>query len=549
MVILDSLKEAQAAGLHQACQDAALNIAGFIEQAEGEGTATVELLLDYYTMLQNASADRVSDRALRKRLNEVESSIKYEVNTDTIEVVFLSYKASMSDSIESIYLAAKADPNCKAYWIPVPYYDRKPDGSLGRMHYEGAEYYDDAIECTDWREYNIEENHPDIIFHFNLYDTDNLMTSVHSDFYSQRLRFLTDQLVLVPYFVVADDVPEHFCATAGCYYAHKVVVQSEKVRETYVRVFAREIGGKAGDPEEKFVALGSPKFDRIFSTTREDYTLPDQWRERIGGRKVILYNTTINALLHGNEQYLAKLRHVLGVFKSRDDVALLWRPHPLNEAAYGAQRPDLLDAYEEIVAEYRREGWGIYDDTADLHRAIAWSDAYYGDQSSLVVMYQATGKPVMVQNIGVTPDVKPNADAAAVVGAEADAAAVVGAEAEAAAVAVVAVNADADEGDNEDAKQDAHTVIDAEAAKKIATAQQDLFDKKPEDLRSQRDCIYFENASRRLSRYARYIAAQIEDTDNQEVQERRIAIIREANIVMDGTAGSAIYRAIVGHAV
>lgn len=43
----------------------------------------------------------------------------------------------------------------------------------------------------------------------------------------------------------------------------------------------------------------------------------------------------------------------------------------------------------------------IYDDSADLHRAIALSDAYYGDYSSLVALYKATNKPLMLQNIQI----------------------------------------------------------------------------------------------------------------------------------------------------
>jgi hypothetical protein len=95
---------------------------------------------------------------------------------------------------------------------------------------------------------------------------------------------------------------------------------------------------------------------------------------------------------------LAKLRSVFDCFRGRDDVALWWRPHPLNEATYRSMRPQLLREYEGIVSEYRRAGFGIYDDTSDLHRAIARSDAYYGDGSSLVAMYAVTGKPVMIQN-------------------------------------------------------------------------------------------------------------------------------------------------------
>jgi len=44
----------------------------------------------------------------------------------------------------------------------------------------------------------------------------------------------------------------------------------------------------------------------------------------------------------------------------------------------------------------------VSDDSKDLHRAIAWTDAYYGDGSSLVSMYSVTGKPIMLQNMEVT---------------------------------------------------------------------------------------------------------------------------------------------------
>ena len=51
--------------------------------------------------------------------------------------------------------------------------------------------------------------------------------------------------------------------------------------------------------------------------------------------------------------------------------------------------------------QYRQEGWGIYDDSSDIDRAVVLSDAYYGDASSVVQVYQKTGKPVMVQSVSV----------------------------------------------------------------------------------------------------------------------------------------------------
>ena len=64
-------------------------------------------------------------------------------------------------------------------------------------------------------------------------------------------------------------------------------------------------------------------------------------------------------------------------------------------------RPELLEAYREIVAEYRKTGWGIYDDTADMDRAVVMSDGYYGDWSSVVWLYRETGKAVMVQDVTI----------------------------------------------------------------------------------------------------------------------------------------------------
>ena len=88
------------------------------------------------------------------------------------------------------------------------------------------------------------------------------------------------------------------------------------------------------------------------------------------------------------------------IFKeNQDEVALLWRPHPLVKATVESMRPQLWIEYDRIVRKYQEEGWGIYDDSADLDRAIEISDAYYGDSSSVVQLYQQTGKPVMMQNV------------------------------------------------------------------------------------------------------------------------------------------------------
>lgn len=398
--MLETLNEAQTAGLYAGCQDAAISISNFIINIEGEGTQTVALLEEYCELLFNASNGEIGKKGLRKHLIKVENSIKNELRPNRIEIAFMPYKRAMSDSLESIWQVALQDPQCDAYIIPLPYYDRLPSGAFGRMHYEGNLYPSD-LPVADWRKYDVEKRHPDIIFIHYPYDDENYVTSLPPDFYSKRLKNFTDLLVYVPYFVCTDDVQEHFCTASGCVFADKVIVQSEKIRDTYIRIFKAHYGNRFGKPEEKFVALGSPKYDKIISTKREDCELPEEWRSLIGDKKVVFYNTSIGAMLTGNEQYLRKLRHVLDLFRSRGDVALWWRPHPLNEAVYQSMRPHLLGEYMKIIANYKCEGFGIYDDTPDLHRAVAWSDAYYGDGSSIVSLFEACGKPVIIQVVDI----------------------------------------------------------------------------------------------------------------------------------------------------
>ena len=69
-----------------------------------------------------------------------------------------------------------------------------------------------------------------------------------------------------------------------------------------------------------------------------------------------------------------------------------------------SMRPQLLSEYDKIIEQYQSEGWGIYDNTPDVDRAIAISDAYYGTDSSVVNLYEATGKPIMIQNAEVLND-------------------------------------------------------------------------------------------------------------------------------------------------
>ena len=105
-----------------------------------------------------------------------------------------------------------------------------------------------------------------------------------------------------------------------------------------------------------------------------------------------------------SEKFLKKLEWVFEFFKNREDVVLLWRPHPLMVETAKSMNPKAVKPYLCLVDRYRQQKIGIYDDSTDLHRAINLSDAYYGDRSSVVEMFRQHGKPIMIMNQDIVED-------------------------------------------------------------------------------------------------------------------------------------------------
>lgn len=113
---------------------------------------------------------------------------------------------------------------------------------------------------------------------------------------------------------------------------------------------------------------------------------------------MILYNTGVSGLLHGREEQIEKMRWVFRVFSKHPEVVLWWRPHPLSLSTLQSMAPELQEKYKVMRQEYIEEVVGILDESADLNRAIAISDAYYGDCSSITTLYQVAKKPVLFEN-------------------------------------------------------------------------------------------------------------------------------------------------------
>ncbi len=405
-------------------QQKAIELGEFIEAEEGEGHPVVKLLEEFCELVYNINEEINSEKGLsadsaKSRLetlvNKIEKSVESDIAVQTL-VVFLPYKASMWDSLESVWKKRSQEEGTTALVIPIPYFDRNPDGSMKALHYEADQYPKD-VPITSFEDFDFGAEHPDEIYIHNPYDDLNYVTTVHPFFYSDQLKKFTDKLIYIPYFVLAEpDLDDSvvmeklkgFALQKGVINADEVILQSEKMKEAYVMLLTERFGEDTREIwENKIKGTGSPKFDKILAAKEEKAEIPQEWLKVIekpdgSHKKIVFYNTSVTSMLAAEDKYLDKIEDVLKVFKeNKDDVTLLWRPHPLMESTMESMAPDMTERYKKIVADYKAEGWGIYDETPDMDRSVVISDAYYGDWSSLVQLCEKLEMPIMIQNSSV----------------------------------------------------------------------------------------------------------------------------------------------------
>lgn len=399
------------------CQDAAYVIGNNLERHWGEETPVVsqigslcESLYVCHEKILEGTISKQDWLYVQDEIKTIETQLELDLS-DKIEMVFLPYKASMWDSLESVWKAACKREECEAYVVPIPYFDKTEEGGFGQEHYEIDQYPDD-VPTINYEEYNMEERCPDIVFIHNPYDDYNRVTTIHPNYYVKELKQYVGKVVYIPYYVsnefnpsdlIVQRTKEPFIMTPGVIFSDYTIVQSENMKRLYINVLEKKCPDSvAPNWEKRILGLGSPKVDRVLQTRRDDNRLPKEWKEKIYGlngkrKRVVFYNTSLADLLNCDNM-LDKIEDTLQFFEKQEDVVLWWRPHPLYEETLESILPMLVERYHAIIKKYKDNKIGIFDAGMDLDWAIAETDAYYGDGSSVSILFKYANKPVMYQD-------------------------------------------------------------------------------------------------------------------------------------------------------
>ena len=303
-----------------------------------------------------------------------------------LKILIIPYKRDMWDSFEGIYKIANSTEGCSADVMPIPYTIKSQ--TLSERWF--IDDFSDVVQSRHTLDYQKKpkKGDYDVILIHNPYDEANYVTTVHPAFYSERLKGLSKCLALVPY-----GIGTICLITPGMVNCDITFVENEHIIGSFKSQLVEQ-GATEGEADviaKRLVCLGTPKTD--INLQQE---IPEEWRDQIKGKRVVLLATSIQAFLDDPAGEMVKIGQLIAEISSDPDSVLIWREHPLLKPTIMVMRPQYMDEYGRFQKNYIDQGLGIFDRTHDYRIAFSVADVLYSDPSSLVTTWQTTGKEVHV---------------------------------------------------------------------------------------------------------------------------------------------------------
>lgn len=400
-------------------QDLSMGIGERIDAEDAKGAPAVRILEIYcetlykvFEALGNNDPNKMDLFAeLETVFDEFINCVK-EIYKSKKQIVFIPYKAEHFKQLESMWRKYTDSSEWDVVVMPIPWFYRTPLGRLEEMTYD-ANKYPEYVSITPFNEYDLKANHPEIIVIQNPYDNANFATSVYPAFYSSELKKYTEELVYIPYFKTSE-IPEEdergyismnaYVTVPGLMHSDTVIVQSESMRDSYIRKLCEFAGEDTREIWESKLSFDESLFD-IFDEESVDYeAIPKDKLYMADGKrkKIVVYSLNIGTLFIYGADVISGIKSALRTFKeNKDRILLVWAPDEDIKDNFSKLSPELWDAYSEIENQYISEEWGIFDNSGDIMGIYSIGDAYFGDIGRLAHEFHIKNKPVMLQNFEI----------------------------------------------------------------------------------------------------------------------------------------------------
>jgi SAM-dependent methyltransferase len=168
--------------------------------------------------------------------------------------------------------------------------------------------------------------------------------------------------------------------------AWRIFARSQRHREMFVN--------HSDSKGRNVVVTGHPKLDRLCNQT--DVTIPVEMEKKLEGRTAFLWAPHYDiAQTPRWSSYLTHSESIFRLFANRQDIALIFRPHPL----FFAELRHISEIGREAEVELRKrlESFSniFLDESPDYRPAFNRSCALMADPGSFLLEYLPTKKPIL----------------------------------------------------------------------------------------------------------------------------------------------------------
>lgn len=301
-----------------------------------------------------------------------------------VRILFVFQVASFWTSWESLYEACKRD---ERFEVRLAWIDDLKSGDTAQMESAQAFLEDNHIPYEVFVPERVLEFRP----HYMVYQTPYDKGHRNNSYWTMRYKRQGIRIVYIPYGIEISDTEEsrykHF-TLPPVLNAFRIYVLSEKMREEY---------GKHCTNATAVRALGLPRFDPL--CCRDRFSLSEELRARIGGRKIILWKSHFPKIFKANGQKLQAtpdlneyLKFILYI-QIHPELFFIFMPHPkyTDEKVDESLRPLAIRLLEELALCEN-----VYIDRADDYRySLMNADAIIVDRSAVMIEAAAIHCPVL----------------------------------------------------------------------------------------------------------------------------------------------------------
>lgn len=386
----------QNGGDSELCQELMQNGARMLEQIDAilrQAQADWKSNRPMETLEQVRSAWRAPlPDNMAERLENLGRSLREDI-TVQVRAVFFADLGGKWDAMDSVYRYMREDPRFDPVVVLMPVYRAAQVNGETKTEVIYEDYLTGlGIPFQNYWEYDPAQDCPELAFTSQPYESVTL-----PEFWAQNISKYT-RLVYLPYFIphmMYFDSRTALCGMPIHTYAWRIAGSSER----FARYFARH-SRRHG---ENLMVTGIPKMDYVVNLKRNPCEIPPEWRPKIEGRVVILWNTWYD----GNASSLELLEQMLPWFAGHPEYALIWRPHPMSRAVMKLHEPEQYRRLERMMELVTAADNMVLDTEAEYGPAFVCSHAQISDFSSMMIQYLLMDKPLLwVQIPGKTLAVK-----------------------------------------------------------------------------------------------------------------------------------------------